>query len=451
MPVVVTVAVPVPALPALSYRVPDGMAVPPVGGRVRVPLGQRVVSGCVVADGGQGDGDTRSPATPGQLRDLLASLDPEPYLPRDVVDLALWVAEYYACGPGESLAAAMPPLALSASGRSDGFRKERVARLTPAGRDAFLTGTAGRIGPKQRAALHRLAGFPGGLGTVLLREDGVTAATVARLRERGLVTVDLRRVDRDPFAAEEREPSNPVFARGSEREPTAEQRTALDTLAALAEERVFQVALLHGVTGSGKTEVYLRLARGVVEAGRRVLLLVPEIALTPAVTDTFRRAFGDRVAIQHSGLYPGARHDQWHRIRRGEVDVVVGTRSAVFAPLDDLGLVVVDEEHDTSYKQEDSPRYHARSVAIVRAQRAGALVVLGSATPSLETFHHARRGRYRRVADERAGASPAAPGGAGRRHASRNGERSGARPRSAVRSRRRWRRRWRAANRHSFC
>ena len=393
MSVVVTVAVPVPALPALSYRVPDGMAVPPVGGRVRVPLGQRVVSGCVVADG-----DTRSPAAPEQLRDLLASLDPEPYLPRDVVDLALWVAEYYACGPGESLAAAMPPLALSASGRSDGFRKERVARLTPAGRDAFLTGTAGRIGPKQRAALHRLARCPGGLGPVALREDGVTAATVARLRERGLVTVDLRRVDRDPFAAEKREPSNPVFARGPEREPTAEQRTALDTLAALAEERVFHVALLHGVTGSGKTEVYLRLARGVVEAGRRVLLLVPEIALTPAVTDTFRRAFGDRVAIQHSGLSPGARHDQWHRIRRGEVDVVVGTRSAVFAPLDDLGLVVVDEEHDTSYKQEDSPRYHARSVAIVRAQRAGALVVLGSATPSLETFHHARRGRYRRVA-----------------------------------------------------
>ena len=398
MSVVVTVAVPVPALPALSYRVPDGMAVPPVGGRVRVPLGQRVVSGCVVADGGRGDGDTRSPATPGQLRDLLASLDPEPYLPRDVVDLALWVAEYYACGPGESLAAAMPPLALSASGRSDGFRTERVARLTPAGRDAFLTGTTGRIGPKQRAALHRLAGFPGGLGTVLLREDGVTAATVARLRERGLVTVDLRRVDRDPFAADKREPSDPVSSRGLEREPTAEQRTALDELATLAEERVFHVALLHGVTGSGKTEVYLRLARGVAEAGRRVLVLVPEIALTPAVTDTFRRAFGDRVAIQHSGLSPGARHDQWHRIRRGEVDVVVGTRSAVFAPLDDLGLVVVDEEHDTSYKQEESPRYHARSVAIVRAQRAGALVVLGSATPSLETFHHARRGRYRRVA-----------------------------------------------------
>ena len=399
MSVVVAVAVPVPALPALSYRVPDGMATPPVGGRVRVPLGRRVVTGCVVDEGG-GDagGGHGSSAAPAELRELLESLDPEPYLPRDVVDLALWVAEYYACGPGEALAAAMPPFALSASGPGVGFRTERVVHLTTAGRDAVVAGITGRSGPKQRAALHRLAGFPDGLGVSRLREDGVSAQTVARLRERGLVTVGVRRVERDPFAPAGPEASGPANGGVAEREPTAEQRAALDALAVLADERIFHVALLHGVTGSGKTEVYLRLARGVVAAGRRVLVLVPEIALTPAVAETFRRAFGDRVAIQHSGLSPGARHDQWHRIRRGDVDVVVGTRSAVFAPLGDVGLVVVDEEHDTSYKQEESPRYHARGVAIVRGQRAGALVVLGSATPSLETFHHARRGRYRCVA-----------------------------------------------------
>ncbi len=397
MSMVVTVAVPVPALPALSYRVPDGMAVPPVGARVRVPLGRRVVSGCVVAEGADGTGAARSPPAAGKLRDLLESLDPEPYLPQDVVALALWVAEYYACGPGESLAAAMPPLALSAAGHSGGFRTERVVRLTPAGHDAFRAGTTGRIGPRQRAALRRLAGSPGGLGTARLREDGVTAATVARLRVRGFVTLESRRVDRGRSAGE-RETPGPAAGSGAEREATAEQRAALEALTGLLEQRVFHVALLHGVTGSGKTEVYLRLARDVASAGRRVLVLVPEIALTPAVTETFRKAFGDRVAVQHSGLSAGARHDQWHCIRRGEVDVVVGTRSAVFAPLDDVGLVVVDEEHDTSYKQEESPRYHARSVAIVRAQRAGALVVLGSATPSLETFHHARRGRYRCVA-----------------------------------------------------
>ena len=397
MSVVVTVAVPVPALPALSYRVPDDMPSPPVGGRVRVPLGRRVVTGCVVSDGsGAADGDPASPAPPGKLRDLLEALDPEPYLPLDVVGLALWVAEYYACGPGETLAAAMPPLALSASGRGGGFRTERVARLTPAGRDAVLAGTAGRLGPRQRAALHRLAGAPDGLVAARLRAEGIGPSTVARLRERGLVTVDSRRVERDPFAAETSEAAESGTG-GVERRPTDEQRAAFDVLSALAAERAFHVALLHGVTGSGKTEVYLRLAREVVRAGRRVLVLVPEIALTPAVAETFRTAFGGRVAIQHSGLSAGARHDQWHRIRRGEVAVVVGTRSAVFAPLGELGLLVVDEEHDTSYKQEESPRYHARSVAIVRGQRAGALVVLGSATPSLESFHHARRGRYHSV------------------------------------------------------
>ena len=144
---------------------------------------------------------------------------------------------------------------------------------------------------------------------------------------------------------------------------TAEQEAALGELAALADTRAFHVALLHGVTGSGKTEIYLRLADRVCRAGRQVLLMVPEIALTPSVAALFRAAFGARVAIQHSALSDGERHDQWQRIRRGEIDVVVGTRSAVFAPLERLGLIVVDEEHDGSYKQEESPRYHGRDVA----------------------------------------------------------------------------------------
>ena len=159
----------------------------------------------------------------------------------------------------------------------------------------------------------------------------------------------------------------------------------------------FRVALLHGVTGSGKTEIYLRLADRVCRSGRQVLLMVPEIALTPSVAALFRGAFGARVAIQHSALSDGERHDQWQRIRRGEVDVVVGTRSAVFAPLERLGLVIVDEEHDASYKQEEAPRYHGRDVGIVRASRAHALVVLGSATPSMETYQNAVTGKYARV------------------------------------------------------
>src|SRR4029077_7452214 len=162
----------------------------------------------------------------------------------------------------------------------------------------------------------------------------------------------------------------------------------------------FRVALLHGVTGSGKTEIFLRLSAAVRESGRTVLMLVPEIALTPVTASLFRQTFAERVAILHSGLSDGERHDQWQRIRRGDVDVVVGTRSAVFAPLEQVGLIVVDEEHDGSYKQDESPRYNARDVAIVRGQRANALVVLGSATPSMESYHNAVTGKYERVALE---------------------------------------------------
>ena len=159
--------------------------------------------------------------------------------------------------------------------------------------------------------------------------------------------------------------------------------------------------LLQGVTGSGKTEVYLRLADLVLRSGKSVLVLVPEIALTPAVASAFRDAFGDRVAVQHSGLSDGERSDQWYRIRRGEVSVVVGTRSAVFAPLDKLGLIIVDEEHDTSFKQEETPRYNGRDVAVVRGRNEGALVVLGSATPSLESSQNAASARYTRLVMER--------------------------------------------------
>src|SRR5438067_10730379 len=172
-----------------------------------------------------------------------------------------------------------------------------------------------------------------------------------------------------------------VRGAGPDRPLTLEQTAALARLRALAASRTSSVALLHGVTGSGKTEIYVRLAAAVRDAGKRALVLVPEIALTPVVTALFREAFGDRVAIQHSGLSDGERHDQWQRIRRGDVDVVIGTRSAVFAPLDRVGLIVVDEEHDPSYKQEESLRYHVRVLAIDLRQRTVTLVVPGSATP----------------------------------------------------------------------
>jgi len=386
----VAVAVPVPQLDALTYRVPDGVPMPPVGARVRVPIGTRVVTGCVV-------GPAEAPASGVDAKDLREVLDETPFVPPAVIELCAWVADYYMAGLGDAVAVALPP---GAKGRASGYKTRRLVALTAHGmaeieadsvsapgaaRDAGLT-------DKQRVGLRALAGSTG-LSLKELRERGVSAAVLARLTARQLVAARDAPDERDPFARASME----TVAYDAARVLTAEQAAACETLTALAGTGGFKVALLHGVTGSGKTEVYLRLARTVCDTGRQVLLLVPEIALTPSISALVRGAFGDRVAIQHSSLSDGERHDQWQRIRRGDVDVVVGTRSAVFTPLDRIGLIIVDEEHDPSYKQEEAPRYHGRDVAVVRGQRQGALVVLGSATPSMETYQHAESGKYARV------------------------------------------------------
>ena len=387
MPRFVSVAVPVPYLDLLTYRVPDGTTPPVRGARVTVPLGKRLVTGIAI---GEVDGPEKAGRVPEKagrvlldpaIKDIIEILDSAPFLPPAVVDLALWVAEYYACGAGDALAAAMPP--------SRPHKTVRIATLTAQGHDPDLKLTA-----RQRDAIEALRGAPEGLALPALRERGVAADILARLAAKGLVTFGRERVERDPFTAGV---VRAAVHRSSARELTDEQRQALESLRAMLEARRFAVSLLQGVTGSGKTEVYLRLAEVVQQAGRTVLILVPEIALTPAVASAFREAFGDQVAVQHSGLSDGERHDQWHRIRRGEVSIVVGTRSAVFAPLANLGLVIVDEEHDTSFKQEETPRYHGRDVAVMRGKQEGALVVLGSATPSLESAQNAAAGRYARI------------------------------------------------------
>ena len=393
----VSVAVPVPYLDPLTYRVPSNYAVlPPVGARVRVPVGSRTVIGCVVGHDAVLDAGT-------EPRDVESILDEEPFLPPAIVDLCAWVAEYYVAGCGDAIGAAMPP----GSRRSDAFKTRRVISATPHGLSA-LAGSAPPdsaertqrdidLTPKQRDVLEMLAAVPSGLPATTLRDRGATADVIRRLLARGLVASRHERDERDPFESA----ASMNIARDDDRRLTQEQQTAVETLAGLADANTFRVALLHGVTGSGKTEIYLRLADRVCRSGRRVLLLVPEIALTPSVAALFRSAFGTRVAIQHSALSHGERHDQWQRIRRGDIDVVVGTRSAVFAPLDKLGLIVVDEEHDTSYKQDETPRYHGRDVAIVRGKSADALVVLGSATPSMESYQHAVSGKYAHVSLER--------------------------------------------------
>jgi primosomal protein N' (replication factor Y) len=384
---------------------------PAIGARVRVPVGTRTVTGCVIESPAAG-----TPAA--DIKDVVEIVDADSFLPPAVVGLCQWVADYYVAGIGDAVAVAMPP---GAKHKASAFRTRRTATLTPHGRSAAesvadltrsapqdLSGADHRLSAKQREALSALAGATAPVPLTDLRDRGVTADVIGRLAARGLVAVIDEAHERDPFDAAVIHD----VTRDPARQLTEEQTVALQQLEALADLREFRVALLHGVTGSGKTEIYLRLAQRVIgpqerppEGGhydrRQVLMLVPEIALTPSVAALFRSAFGNRVAIQHSALSDGERHDQWHRIRRGDVDLVIGTRSAVFAPLDRPGLIIVDEEHDGSYKQEETPRYHGRDVAIMRASRQGALVVLGSATPSMESYQNAVSGKYSRIVLER--------------------------------------------------
>lgn len=381
----IAVAVPVPTLDLLTYRVPSGAPTPSVGARVIVPVGPRTVTGIVVAHASTPPAGVADDA----IKPFVRVLDAGPFVPPPVVELAQWTAEYYAAGAGATITAVLPPKARG--DRADAHKVRRVAAITTAGRQALSAET--KATARQQEALRILAAQAGDVGIAELADLGVTTDRLARLAKAGWVSVRTETVERDPFQAS-RFVASPV---DDERRLTGEQVAALERLTTMVATPSFRVALLHGVTGSGKTEVYLRLSKAVRRTGRQVLLLVPEIALTPATSALFQQAFGREVAVQHSGLSDGERHDQWQRIRSGSVGVVVGTRSAVFAPLERPGLIIVDEEHDGSYKQEESPRYNARDVAIVRGQRAEALVVLGSATPSMETYHRAMQGKYERV------------------------------------------------------
>jgi primosomal protein N' (replication factor Y) (superfamily II helicase) len=384
----VSVAVPVPALGVLTYRVSADENMPAAGARVVVPVGPRTLTGVVLGEAAAAD-------TAYTIKPIKQVLDDHAFVPPDVVRLTAWVSEYYLAGPGATLAAALPPHGLTA--RIDRFKTVRVAALTAAGIDAaerlaahsVEAAAPPRLGKRQVEALHLLKGTADGLAMPALTERGITSAALARLKTLGLVAIRDERIERDPFEHAVSAVRPPV-----PREATPDQRRALETLLPLAAVKAFRVALVHGVTGSGKTEVYLRLAEAVRKSGRGVLMLVPEIALTPQVAALFRARFGTAVAIQHSGLSDGERHDQWHRIRKGDVDVVIGTRSAVFAPLANPGLIIVDEEHDTSYKQDETPRYHGRDVAIMRGKFASALVLIGSATPTIESYTNALDGRY---------------------------------------------------------
>ncbi len=365
----VRVAVPVPLRQLFNYRIRG--SVPPPGTPVRVPFKTRVLTGWVMGPGRE---------VPG-LRDVKAVLPNEHSVTDELLELAQWIAEYYVAPIGVVLRTMLPK-----AGRAKA--KERlVARITrEIGTLREIEDVFGRA-TVQRAAFERLQVVGGRQSLVALKESGFSRTIVKGLEEKGLVTVAKEAVLRDPF-----QDDRPINARPLT--PTRAQRAILAQVAK-GMRRGGGTFLVHGVTSSGKTLVYIEIIKRVLAKGQGAVMLVPEIALTPQTVSRLRAAFGDLVAVLHSRLSDGERFDAWTELRSGRKQVAIGARSAVFAPLPRVGAIVVDEEHEPSYKQSDTPRYHARDVAVMRASRAGAVCVLGSATPSLESWANAESGKYK--------------------------------------------------------
>ncbi len=412
-----------------------------VGCRILVPFGPRKMTGVIVACYNE------APAT--ALREALRLIDSEPVLPAEMISLGKWISGYY-CAPLGEVWRSMLPLASE-------FHSGKVYSLTDAGRDASRQ-LLFEPAPDDYSAqlLRALEVRPLSAGS-LKKKFPLADKALRSLEKKGFVFAEQKHELRDPLraasenlrvqwngaetpqklpkaqrellaflhlhpgshnlAAVEQQVKNASQAaralgrkglltvvaeeaaapQVSPRAPhslNAAQQAAYEQISNAIQSREFHTLLLHGVTGSGKTEVYLKAIDSTLAAGRSALLMVPEIALTPAMAGQFFGRFGNQVAILHSAFSDSERTGQWRKIRSGKAGVVVGTRSGVFAPVQNLGLIVVDEEHDGSYKQEETPRYHGRDVAIVRAQHAGACVVLGSATPSLESRYNAERGKY---------------------------------------------------------
>jgi primosomal protein N' (replication factor Y) (superfamily II helicase) len=366
-----------------DYRLPDRLGEVGVGSVLVVPFGRRRVIGVVVEVAESSELPPERLVEP--IEALAAGATPE------LVELGLWVAREYCSTPARGLELVLPP-SVGRGGRRTGPRFQTFAAPTDAGRAALGDGT--RLGKHQRAALEGLASpAVGELSARQLEADrGIDRQTLGRLEARGLVTLRAARSFRRPEVVQ-------VGARSSRPPLSADQRAAVDAIVAAMDGGGSREHLLHGVTGSGKTEVYLAATEVALRRGRGAIVLVPEIGLTPQTISRFAARFGDRVALLHSGLGAGERRDEWERLQAGEARICVGPRSATFAPVRDLGLVVIDEEHDASYKQDGDPRYDARQVARQRAADAGAALVAGSATPRPESWIGLQRLRLPRRAD----------------------------------------------------
>jgi primosomal protein N' (replication factor Y) (superfamily II helicase) len=451
------VAVPLRLMQTFTYRLPLALrAEAQLGSRLLVPFGRKRITGYIVAL--LEELDPASDLKEEEVKEAEELLDAEPLLTPEILEITRWVAEYYAAPWGEVLKAALPAglnatveqiLSITAEGRDELARlpvgrtataRARALRMVADAGEISLREIARHVGESRTSAVAReleRAGWArlthrarsvtarakrrkavrllppgehreearslteaqrqivsalieagGELAfTDLLEIANTSAAPIQSLERKRVVEVFVRNVRRDPLAGA-------TLPEMEEMQLTAAQAAALQEIEAPLREGGYRAFLLHGVTGSGKTEIYIRAMSAALRSGRAAMMLVPEIALTPVFSRRLRAHFGDSVAIFHSSLTTGERFDEWSRLKRGEARVVIGTRSAVFAPVSRLGLVVIDEEHETSYRQQESPYYNGRDTAIVRALKESAVVVLGSATPSLESFHNARSGKY---------------------------------------------------------
>ncbi len=346
------------------------------GVRVAVPFGSRREVGVVVAKRSESNLETE------KIRPIASVLDDEALVGPDLLELTHWMANYYACSWGEALSAVLPS-ALKREGGARQVTRIRVADGVTAERVAELEETH----PKHHRMLRTLLelGSPIELRD-LCRRLNLSPAFAKTLEKKGLATIEKIDAENDVLAS-----SSVVRRRPQTLSP--DQAKALEAITRVLDASEYRTLLLQGVTGSGKTEVYLRAIEEALARKKGAIVIVPEIALTPQTVGWFRSRFGD-VAVLHSRLTDAQRRTMWQRVKRGECRVVVGARSAVFAPVADLGVIVVDEEHEPSFKQENTPRYHARDVAVMRAKSAKCACVLGSATPALETWHNAKAGRY---------------------------------------------------------
>ncbi len=375
---------------ALDYSIPPELeSKVQIGSRVAVSIRNRRAVATVI--------EIMDASDVPNVRPLDKLLTERPVLGPNLLRLARWMAQYYCCPVETAMRAALPQVVRQGD---FGFKQALAARLTREADDSLLAELEKRA-PKQASIVETLRNMPanekkenGGtmLVSALLKQAGADRASLASLVRKGLVAVEAETVTRDPHERE-------TFVQ-AEPHPLNEEQAAVFEQLCAALDKPEKPLLLHGVTGSGKTEIYLQGIQKVLDRGQSAIMLVPEIALTPQTVERFKSRFAgmqQEVAVLHSHLSEGERHDEWHKINDGRARIVIGARSAVFAPLENLGLIVVDEEHENSYKQEDAPRYHARDVAVLRGSFEKCAVLLGSATPSLESYHNAQTGKYQLV------------------------------------------------------